>query len=387
MEEFFNRKTYFKGLLFIGTAYLLIKLIDQYQLFLEQLKVLQVAVMPFIIAFVFAYLFNPILKVLEKHTSFKRGINLTLIYVSFMLLCYLVVSFISPVIYQNASDLIKQIPGFAAEIQEAINGWSYQFSLMDLGEFNEFKSQLLSFIPKITEILTNSLSSIISAMYGAVLGTGNLLFGFILSIYILLEKESFLEIVRRILMISLKERAQTVFHIGRLLHENIGKYLIGKSIDSIFVGVCATLGLTIMGAQYSVLLGLIFGLTNMVPFIGPIVGTLIAAGINLFYSPILALVIFVYLFIIQQIETLVIDPKVVGQKVGLNPILTLLAVTLGGKIMGIIGMILGVPIMGVLKLYTVNLINHQYDKLYPATESEIVEETDSITRHLRAEAR
>lgn len=387
MEEFFNRKTYFKGLLFIGTAYLLIKLIDQYQLFLEQLKVLQVAVMPFIIAFVFAYLFNPILKVLEKHTSFKRGISLTLIYVSFMLLCYLVVSFISPVIYQNASDLIKQIPGFAAEIQEAINGWSYQFSLMDLGEFNEFKSQLLSFIPKITEILTNSLSSIISAMYGAVLGTGNLLFGFILSIYILLEKESFLEIVRRILMISLKERAQTVFHIGRLLHENIGKYLIGKSIDSIFVGVCATLGLTIMGAQYSVLLGLIFGLTNMVPFIGPIVGTLIAAGINLFYSPILALVIFVYLFIIQQIETLVIDPKVVGQKVGLNPILTLLAVTLGGKIMGIIGMILGVPIMGVLKLYTVNLINHQYDKLYPATESEIVEETDSITRHLRAEAR
>lgn len=375
MEEFFNRKTYFKGLLFIGTAYLLIKLIDQYQLFLEQLKVLQVAVMPFIIAFVFAYLFNPILKVLEKHTSFKRGINLTLIYVSFMLVCYLVVSFISPVIYQNASDLIKQIPGFAAEIQEAINGWSYQFSLMDLGEFNEFKSQLLSFIPKITEILTNSLSSIISAMYGAVLGTGNLLFGFILSIYILLEKESFLEIMRRILMISLKERAQTVFHIGRLLHENIGKYLIGKSIDSIFVGVCATLGLTIMGAQYSVLLGLIFGLTNMVPFIGPIVGTLIAAGINLFYSPILALVIFVYLFIIQQIETLVIDPKVVGQKVGLNPILTLLAVTLGGKIMGIIGMILGVPIMGVLKLYTVNLINHQYDKLYPATESEIVEET------------
>lgn len=376
MEEFFSRKTYFKGLLFIGTAYLLIKLIDQYQLFFEQLKVLQVAVMPFIIAFVFAYLFNPILKVLEKHTPFKRGINLTLIYVSFMLLCYLVVSFISPVIYQNASDLIKQIPGFAAEIQEVINGWSYQFSLMDLGEFNEFKSQLLSFIPKITEILTNSLSSIISAMYGAVLGTGNLLFGFILSIYILLEKESFLEMTRRILKISFRDRAQYLFNGGRLLHENIGKYLIGKSIDSIFVGVCATLGLTIMGAQYSVLLGLIFGLTNMVPFIGPIVGTLIAAGINLFYSPILALVIFVYLFIIQQIETLVIDPKVVGQKVGLNPILTLLAVTLGGKIMGIVGMILGVPVMGVLKLYTVNLINHQYEKLYPATVPESSEVTE-----------
>lgn len=377
MNELFNRRSYFfKGLLFVGGAYVLIKLIDEYQLFFEQLKVLQAAVMPFIIAFVFAYLFNPALVFIERHTSFKRGWALTLIYLAFLFLCYLMVSFLWPVIYESATDLIKQIPGFATEVQNAINNWSEQVSAFELGEFNEFKSQLLSFIPKITEVLTSSLSSIVSVMYSAVMGTGHLLFGFVLSIYILLEKESFLEIVRRVLMISLKERAQTAFHVARLFHVNIGKYLIGKSIDSIFVGVCATVGLAIMGAKYSVLLGLIFGITNMVPFVGPIVGTIIAAGINLFYNPVIALIALIYLLVVQQIETLVIDPKVVGQKIGLNPILTLLAVTLGGKIMGIVGMILGVPVMGVLKLYTVNLINHQYEKLYPATEPEIAEEVE-----------
>ena len=123
-------------------------------------------------------------------------------------------------------------------------------------------------------------------------------------------------------------------------------------------------GLSLMGAKYALLLGVIFGITNMIPFIGPIFGTLIAVGINFFYSPFVALMILVFLLIVQQVETLIIDPKVVGQKMGLNPFLTLLAVTIGGKFMGMIGMILGVPIMGVIKLYFTQFIDQEYEKLY-----------------------
>ena len=152
--------------------------------------------------------------------------------------------------------------------------------------------------------------------------------------------------------------------MAHLFHSNIGKYLIGKSIDSLFVGICAVVGLSLMGAKYALLLGVIFGITNMIPFIGPIFGTLIAVGINFFYSPFVALMILVFLLIVQQVETLIIDPKVVGQKMGLNPFLTLLAVTIGGKLMGMIGMILGVPIMGVIKLYFTQFIDQEYEKLY-----------------------
>lgn len=360
-----NRQRFFKGLLFVGTAYCMVKLIDQYPLLFEQLAQLQSALMPFIIAFIFAYLFNPLLNVLQRKTSWSRGVQLTVIYLSFLVVCGIGTRIVAPMIYQNASDLIKQIPDFATKIQDGINQWSDQFSGTGWNETMDLKAQLLSAIPKLTELLTTSLSSLVTWMYSAVLGTGNLLFGFILSIYLLLEKEVFLESGRRLLKITLRQHADHTLSAGRLVHENIGKYLVGKTVDSIFVGVCATLGLMAMGGQYAVLFGLIFGVTNMIPFIGPIIGMCFISGVHLFYHPMLAIAILVYLFIIQQIETLVVDPKVVGQKVGLNPILTLLAVSLGGKFMGVVGMVLGVPLMGVIKQYAGTYINQTYERLYP----------------------
>ena len=377
MKEILTKKSYFfKALLLIGMAYILIKVIDQYEVFFNYLAGFKSAIAPFVVAFVFAYLFNPILNLLEKHTSFKRGTNIAIIYGGFILICYLTVSFIWPVIYQNTSDLIKQVPMIANEVQSLINEWSQEFDGFDLGQFNNIKEQVLSFIPKLTEMLTNSLTSLVSFMYEAIMGTGNFLLGFVLSIYVLLEKESFLESLRRIFMITLKERAQILFNIGNALHENLGKYLVGKTMDSIFVGICATVGLAFIGSNYAALLGLIFGITNMIPFIGPFIGTGIAVGINLFYSPIIAVIVLVYLLIVQQIETLIIEPKLIGEKIGLNPILTILAVMLGGEIAGVIGMVLAVPVMGVIKLYATNIINYQYEKLYPTPEPEITEDVE-----------
>ena len=126
----------------------------------------------------------------------------------------------------------------------------------------------------------------------------------------------------------------------------------------------AIIGLTIIGADYAVLLGVIFGVTNMVPYLGPVVGTIIAVSINVFTNPTRAIIILIYLVIIQTIETMIIDPKVVGSKMGLNPVLAMLAVTIGGSLFGIPGMIIGAPIMGVLKLYATRYINHSYVKLH-----------------------
>ena len=109
---------------------------------------------------------------------------------------------------------------------------------------------------------------------------------------------------------------------------------------------------------------------NMIPFVGPIIGTLVAVGINLFYNPLVAFVTFIFLLIVQQVETLVIDPKVVGEKMGLNPFFTLLAVTIGGKFFGMFGMILSVPVMGMIKFYVTMFINQQYETLYPAVETQ-----------------
>ncbi|HAX72773.1 MAG TPA: AI-2E family transporter, partial [Firmicutes bacterium] len=141
--------------------------------------------------------------------------------------------------------------------------------------------------------------------------------------------------------------------------------------DSVFVGICAMIGLAIINAKFAVLLGLVFGITNMVPFVGPIFGTIIAVGINLFYNPMAALIACVFLIIVQQIESLIIDPKVVGKQMGLNPFFTVLAVTIGGQFFGIPGMILGVPIMGVIKLYASTFINSEFLKVVKPAEPSV----------------
>ena len=357
--------SFFKGLLFVGMAYLLIKVIDHYEVLFNGINGMLATIWPFLLAFVLAYAFNPIIVFLEKKFKCQRTVSIAVTYIGLLLFCYLGASFLFPVIYQSSKDLVSQIPGFASEIQIWLTNWTIQIKQIDVGDLAAIQDQILRIIPKLTDVLTNSLTSVIGVMYHALMGTSNVLLAFIISIYVLLEKEKFSSITRKLVSIICRPKLAThVFHMAHLFHSNIGKYLIGKSIDSLFVGICAVVGLSLMGAKYALLLGVIFGITNMIPFIGPIFGTLIAVGINFFYSPFVALMILVFLLIVQQVETLIIDPKVVGQKMGLNPFLTLLAVTIGGKFMGMIGMILGVPIMGVIKLYFTQFIDQEYEKLY-----------------------
>lgn len=362
--------TFIRGLAFVGTAYILIKFIDSYEVIFASVGGVFSTISPFLMAFVFAYLFNPFIVLLESQFNLKRGVSVTITYVGLILLCYIAGSFLFPVIYQSARDLISQIPTFAVEFQEWLNQWVMKFNPLEFSDFAQLQNQIVNAIPKLTDLLTSSLSSLVGMTYSAVMGTGNFLMAFIISIYVLLEKEKFILLVKKLVCIVFRPTMAThIFAAGQLFHANIGKYLIGKSLDSIFVAICAIIGLSLIGAKYAVLLGVIFGVTNMIPFVGPIVGTLIAVGINLFYSPLVALIALVFLLIVQQVETLVIDPKVVGEKMGLNPFFTLLAVTIGGKFFGMIGMILGVPVMGIVKIYFTKFINQQYEKLYPKTET------------------
>lgn len=365
MSPFSQRSSSFlKGLLFVAVAYILIKLIDHYQVFFNGVKMLTSALWPFVLSFGLAYILNPILVFLEKQFKLKRGWSVTITYCGLILVCYIGASFLFPVIYQSAKDLMSQIPIYATEIQNWLMTLGPEFAQINLEEMTQIQGEILNVIPKLTEVFTSSLGSLVSVLYQAIMGTGNVLLAFIISIYVLVEKEKFALMTKKLIYVVCRPQVAThIFNAASLFHTNIGKYLIGKSIDSIFVAVCAIIGLSLIGAKYAVLLGVIFGITNMIPFVGPIFGTAIVVVINLFYSPLVALISLVFLLIVQQVETLVIDPKVVGKQMGLSPFFTILAVTIGGQLMGIFGMILGVPIMGVLKLYLTQFINREYEKL------------------------
>ena len=118
-----------------------------------------------------------------------------------------------------------------------------------------------------------------------------------------------------------------------------------------------------LGFQNSLLISFIVGVTNVIPYFGPFIGMSVVFLINLFYNPTIALFSLIYLLLVQQIEVAVIEPKIVGGQLGLSPFLTIMAVTIGGGFFGIPGMILSVPIIGVIKIYIVKLVEYNYKNI------------------------
>ncbi|RDC48416.1 AI-2E family transporter, partial [Acinetobacter sp. RIT592] len=179
---------------------------------------------------------------------------------------------------------------------------------------------------------------------------------------IILEKESFISFSKKTMHVLIGEkRTSFILEVGNSLNENIGKYFAGKILDSFIVGVISGVGLYLIGSPYALLFGTLIGFMNMIPYFGPVIGMTPVVLINLFYNPSVALFSLVYLILVQQVEIAFIEPKIVGGQLGLSPFFTILAVTVGGGFFGIPGMILSAPLMGVLKIYLVNFINHKYN--------------------------
>ena len=134
-------------------------------------------------------------------------------------------------------------------------------------------------------------------------------------------------------------------------NNNIGVYIMAKAIDSTIYGLICSIVLAIIGSKYAIFIGIIAGATNMIPFFGPIIGTVIAVVINLFFSFDKAILVLIVMIVIQQLESAILEPHFVGKQVGVPPILTMFAVTFAGKYTGFLGILLAVPVTGVLLVY------------------------------------
>ena len=136
-----------------------------------------------------------------------------------------------------------------------------------------------------------------------------------------------------------------------ILDKNIGVYIVAKATDSTIYAIICTIILHLAGSKYALFLGIIAGITNMIPFFGPIIGTIIAVVVNLFFSFDKAIIVLIVMVVVQQIESAVLEPFFVGKQVGVPPIFTILAVTIATKYTGFIGILLSVPVTGVLLMY------------------------------------
>lgn len=326
---------------------------------------------PFVIGFFIAYILNKPMNLLQKKFKLNRGISVAIIYGVLLISLVFVWIYIVPIIQTNITDLYSLMPHSIKDVESVITSALANFNVSVKNpesalQVKDFITNTL--IPSITSI-AGVLSQTLLELIGLIVTyTVNIFLGIVISIYLLLSKERNIEIVNDLCECLFGKFYLKAKEFGKILDKNIGSYIIAKFLDSLIYGTACTIILFLLNSHYPLFVGIIVGITNMIPFFGPIIGTIVATFINLFFSFDKALIVLVVMIIVQQLESAILEPHFVGKQVGVPPILTILAVTLAGKYTGFLGMMLSVPVTGVIIIYINRFIEKKKSKIIQSEE-------------------
>lgn len=306
---------------------------------------------PFFWAFGIAYILNPLMVHIERRFKLKRALSILIVYMIVIGLITLTVTIVSPTIASNVGELVNNMPNYARQTEGWFNTNIGKFNLVNNTDIlNWINNFLTTSLDKLTEILNTGVNAILTKAISFTSSFLKMIFGFIISIYILKDKEVFKKSIKKFLYAIFNEESVNNFLIfGNEVNELFSQYIIGKFIDSSIIGFLCAIGLIILQIPYALLISFIVGITNMIPYFGPFIGMIPAVIITLFYSPIKALWVLLFIFILQQFDGWFLGPKILGDKVGVSPFWIILAITIGGATFGVLGMFLGVPIIAIIK--------------------------------------
>ena len=353
---FINKNIKYRDILVLAIIGIIgYKLIDSYQSILDFFGNIFSIVIAFIYAAIFAYVLNPVVKMLEKRCKMSRGVAILTTYILVTGILIVIGIYIIPPIIDSIVDISNNIPSYVEKAQSWVN------SILSNKGINSFIKQIGLFdtISKLSSdigafalnLLQCSISSIVSFTTNVLM----IIVGYLIAVYMLLDKENLLNECRAGIIVVFKEKyGRRILEVLAVYNKMIGVYLGTKALDSFIIGIMAFVGLLILDVPYALLIAFIVMVTNMIPYIGPFIGEAVGVFISIFVSFDLAIKTFILLFIIQQFDAWFLDPKLIGNKVGVKPLILIFAVVLGGGLFGISGMLLASP--------TAATIKYVYDK-------------------------
>ena len=323
---------------------------------------------PFIYGGALAYVLSPLCNKIEeklygfiyKHSAKKENakgisekLSILLAYAILILIIYGFLKLVLPQIIDSLKSIISVIPewinelynlyGKIAETNPDLGASLNDYANKAYIEANDFiESGLFKNAAQIVSIFSVRIME---------LGNGilNLVVAFIVSIYVLNGRKTFkAQLKKLIYAVFKKEWAEIVLDELRFADNSFGGFILGKLIDSFIIGIIAAVVLNIMDMPYSVLLAVIIGITNIIPFFGPIIGAVPGVILILFISPLKALYFLIFVFILQQFDGNILGPKILGDKVGIPSIWVLFSILVFGNLWGVFGMIVGVPLFAVI---------------------------------------
>lgn len=301
---------------------------------------------PLFIGFIVAWLFSPLVDKLTKK-GLPRIIASLIVYVIFILFLVIFFRIFIPIIYTEFNELIKTLPGILEDITDFINNI---FSKIEINNSNmeNIKEGILKAVNEYGNNISSSIpTTVVNIMSSLFSGLGSVFFGLIIGLYMLFDFDNV-----SILFLRLIPKKHQI-EIGGLL-DNIGievrKCVNGTLLVACMVFVCDTIGFSIVGLKSALLFGLFCGITDLIPYIGPYIGTAVATIVGLTQSPLIGIGVLIIAIIVQLIESYVLQPIVMSKATKLHPVTIICGLLIFGHFFGIIGMILATPLMSIFKV-------------------------------------
>ncbi len=381
IKELFSDWRYMKFSFYIaftvGLLYILYFIIKNFSIVLSWLFIvlgnISSALAPLFIGLILAYLLSPLVdivdkkimgklffkspktqKKVEKQLQLRRIFSIILTYILivflFLLLIYAFAFLIvGQLVFTSITGVLESIINYFSHYEEVFQNFMNSLPNSGLEErFNTLLNDLALWISK--NFSGEAVLDFVARAGGSLV---NIVLGMVVSIYLIKDREYFKRLWRKTLhvLFPMKHGAK----INDVLYDMdmvFSKFLRGQLLDALIVAIITSIVLTIIRVDFAVLLGCFAGLTNVIPYFGPVFGAIPAVIVALFtggFSK--AIVTLVAFVIIQQIDGNIINPKIVGSSTGLHPVFVLLAVTFGGYFWGLLGMVLAVPVVACIKLF------------------------------------
>lgn len=324
---------------------------------------------PIIYGAVIAYFLNPLVKFFEKYvymglkklnvTVEKRGRSFVRLFTVLLsltcaLLCiYGLLAMLIPEVINSIVNIADNFSKYVSNVERWFVHYfsdhqSWNPSILEVmnkvsGYLEDWlKNDLLPQMQNLVKNLSLGVFGLLKALY-------NLVIGLIISIYILVGKETFAARLKRIMYsYTSVDLSNAVIHNLRFIDEKFGGFILGKIIDSAIIGVLCYIGASILNMPYALLVSVIVGVTNVIPFFGPFLGAAPCSVLIFVVSPIKALYFIIFIFALQQLDGNFIGPKILGDRTGVSSFMVIVSIMIGSGLMGVVGMFVAVPVCSVI---------------------------------------
>ena len=334
---------------------------------------------PFIWGLVICYLLSPLMRFLEERVflplgkrlyrknkkggagKFARVMSILFSEIVLLLLIAALVYLIIPQILSSVQMLVQNSGTYADNVSKWLDGLLKNYPELDSyvgGLFGNINANVGNWLEtRLLPQLGSLITSVSSGVYGFARSIYNLIIGIIVSVYLLADKEGFLAAVKRLsYAVFSVETADKLRQGLNFVDKTFMGFLSGKILDSLIIGIICYIVCSILKMPYTLLVSVIIGVTNIIPFFGPLIGAIPSALIILMVDPSKCLIFIFFIIILQQIDGNIIGPRILGSSTGINGFWVMFAIILGSGLFGFWGMLLGVPVFVVIYTVIQNLI-------------------------------